>query len=1247
MMILKKGSLLLIILLISAFTGSVAAGGTGVLSSSNATDVKVGEIGYVIYSVDNNFNPLLWSMGCKIYYDSDVAEPIDSEKISSYASRGNTYESGMKLSLLDLNKDGIPNGETGIYNFSFRSKKNDGSRMELGIVIDLAKDVGGNTITNSYTSVNGTFVTLDEVAPVINNITTSANVAKDFKVTGFITEVGGMGSANATVSNTTASQVYNLTLTNLGSGLYSYSADVSWPVFETGVKITVNAVDAKDNHADAVEKTVNVVNAGFSSAVPEGYIKTRPVNASAYMNNIDQATVTMIIGGNVAPTNLALTFLSGNTGYVIGDLTPLSPLADGNYWVNVSGTDTIAGDKRHLNWTFVLDTATPTLALTITDSDGDGYIEANEDLTFNWNAGSFGASGFKNVEIIDKKTSSVLWTDDSGPSGVAVQNFTEGNRDLSFRAYSNAGNYAAEDFHLYNNYIVWINSTKFGTISGIETNYTAMVSLDLTDTSNVMLYNGSSVNLPAIGTVSRNVTGTGQVTSDTYVTVDKNANATYPGADTYQKVGYYGPSDVIDFEITAPAITHANVLLMEANETYINQLVDQKSVSGINYTELIRKTAYIFIEGGWTKITVLDDGTFIQDEIVGNRLTVEGSITDTLKKIENQVDFSTGYRLSEDCVIGTNKTITPAVGDYALGAISFDAERIGIIGVMPVVFTESTDQGTVSGTRFAANSSFDAGFTDNCKYFGVGVYRDTEYNASVLIDFAKINADMISAELKAGGVPATQKLWHNIYISPDSGNYAYAKNSNNLTFDLSGLKVGNYKAVLAGLSNKGTAQAVGVHDFTILPPLPVANFTAEPLVGTAPLTVNFTDSSLYSPTTWEWYYSADKGSNWTLFDTVQNPVNVFTPGNYSIMLNVTNANGAGSKSIIDYIQVNAPALVPVANFTATPLSGQVPLTVQFNDTSINYPTTWGWYYSANGGTTWNNFSMCQNPSYQFASTGTYSIMLNVSNAFGGNSTSKISYITVSAAPTPVPTPVPGPSGGGGGGGGGYSGGFGPTVPSYQYTGEGVLETNNLGQVQGNVEVVSPDGGAKLLLSNGVQVLDANGRALSEVSVTQAQAGSVPGTSGALYKFGDFVYECLPAGAQFDPSIDIKFELTEAQFNALNPGQTFSVRYYDGASWVEVPTYVNPNTREVIGEITHFTYYALMAVGGTSAPVVPGAEVVPTEQPTGAVTPTGEETPSPDEGMPGWIWIVLIVVIIAVAGAVFYLYKEGKLGGSNS
>lgn len=48
-----------------------------------------------------------------------------------------------------------------------------------------------------------------------------------------------------------------------------------------------------------------------------------------------------------------------------------------------------------------------------------------------------------------------------------------GNRDLEFRAYDLACNYAKREFHLYNNYMVWVNSTKMGDVSGLDTTYTA------------------------------------------------------------------------------------------------------------------------------------------------------------------------------------------------------------------------------------------------------------------------------------------------------------------------------------------------------------------------------------------------------------------------------------------------------------------------------------------------------------------------------------------------------------------------------------------------------------------------------------------------------------------------------------------------------------------------------------------------------------------------------------------------------
>ena len=57
-------------------------------------------------------------------------------------------------------------------------------------------------------------------------------------------------------------------------------------------------------------------------------------------------------------------------------------------------------------------------------------------------------------------------------------------------------------------------------------------------------------------------------------------------------------------------------------------------------------------------------------------------------------------------------------------------------------------------------------------------------------------------------------------------------------------------------------------------PSPIANFEADVLSGSAPLTVQFTDTSTDIPTSWVREHSTD-GENWTEFSTEQNPEYIF------------------------------------------------------------------------------------------------------------------------------------------------------------------------------------------------------------------------------------------------------------------------------------------------------------------------------------------------------------------------------------
>ncbi|HEX7845974.1 MAG TPA: PKD domain-containing protein, partial [Chitinophagaceae bacterium] len=89
---------------------------------------------------------------------------------------------------------------------------------------------------------------------------------------------------------------------------------------------------------------------------------------------------------------------------------------------------------------------------------------------------------------------------------------------------------------------------------------------------------------------------------------------------------------------------------------------------------------------------------------------------------------------------------------------------------------------------------------------------------------------------------------------------------------------------------------------------------------------------------------------------------------------------------------NVYGQTPVANFSASVVSGCAPVYVQFTDQSTGNPFSWNWDLG-NG-----QLSTLRNPVGNYTQPGTYTVRLIVRNAAGIDEEVRTNYIVVSPSP---------------------------------------------------------------------------------------------------------------------------------------------------------------------------------------------------------------------------------------------------------
>ena len=201
---------------------------------------------------------------------------------------------------------------------------------------------------------------------------------------------------------------------------------------------------------------------------------------------------------------------------------------------------------------------------------------------------------------------------------------------------------------------------------------------------------------------------------------------------------------------------------------------------------------------------------------------------------------------------------------------------------------------------------------------------------------------------------------------------------------------GTYTVTLAVANAGGSDTETGtVVVSSAVPGAPVANFTAAPASGSAPLTVTFQDTSTGAPTSWSWNFGDGQTS------TAQDPpAHAYASiGTYTATLTITNAGGSSTSS--KTITTLAACVAPTANFDVSPTSGKkkkADFAVTDHSTNMSQPgcnNTWSWNWGDGSG----NSSLQSPPTHQYDSQGQYTITLTVSNTAGNSTSSRPVTVT--------------------------------------------------------------------------------------------------------------------------------------------------------------------------------------------------------------------------------------------------------------
>jgi len=334
-----------------------------------------------------------------------------------------------------------------------------------------------------------------------------------------------------------------------------------------------------------------------------------------------------------------------------------------------------------------------------------------------------------------------------------------------------------------------------------------------------------------------------------------------------------------------------------------------------------------------------------------------------------------GFSLAPElCQAGLPNFLPEMLGTSSLPAASFASSDSSVCGVTCINFTDmSVNIPTSWQWSFPGaipSSSTDQNPTNIC------------YNTSGSYDVTLIVSNASGSDTIVLSNFITIYPAPSIFISQSNDtlfattaqNYQWYNNGNIINgatdFFYTPSSEGNYSVIV--IDSTGCSASDSIF-FTIGP---LSNFSTSDTIVCQKFCLDFTDLSGNSPTSWHWIFDGGAPS----FSFSQNPSNICynTPGTYDVTLITTNANGADTLVLSNYITVNPTPPFPTISQVGYTLTSSPATSYQWQFNSVDIP----------GAT---------NQSYTIMQTGYYTVVVTDAN---GCVNSAITYVLISGIDNP-------------------------------------------------------------------------------------------------------------------------------------------------------------------------------------------------------------------------------------------------------